>query len=87
MEAAMSATGAHALRRDGVAVPDESWLDVRDLARRYKTSTRHVYRMADSGRMPWGVKIGQLRRWSRREIEDWEAGGCLPVKTVGRAGE
>ena len=56
------------------------WYDVRDLAGRYGTSTRHILRMADKGLMPWGCKLGHLRRWSRRDIEAWEAGGCKPVR-------
>ena len=58
------------------------WLDVVDLGRRFKCSSRHILRMADSGRLPWGTKIGALRRWSRRQIEDWEAGGCKPVRVA-----
>lgn len=61
--------------------PGREWLDVQDLAARFKTSPRHVFRLADSGRMPCGVKLGQLRRWARRDIEAWEAGGCKPVRT------
>lgn len=59
---------------------EQAWLDVHDLARRFKTSSRHIYRMADSGRMPWGMKFGQLRRWSRRAIEIWERDGCAPER-------
>lgn len=58
------------------------WFDTQDLGRRYKCSPRHIARMADSGRMPWGTKIGNLRRWSRREIECWESTGCKPVRTA-----
>lgn len=42
-------------------------------------SARHVFRMADEGLMPWGVKLGALRRWRRDELEAWVAGGCKPV--------
>jgi predicted DNA-binding transcriptional regulator AlpA len=56
------------------------WFDVADLARRYKTSTRHIFRMDDRGQMPWGMKLGHLRRWSRDEIVAWEATGCAPVR-------
>jgi hypothetical protein len=35
--------------------------------------------------MPWGVKIGALRRWDMDEIERWIAGGCRPVRTGGGA--
>jgi predicted DNA-binding transcriptional regulator AlpA len=43
-------------------------------------SWRTVYRYADQGLMPFGYKIGSLRRWDLREIEDWIAGGCKPVR-------
>ena len=56
------------------------WFDTLDLSRRFKCSVRHILRMADAGRMPWGTKLGSLRRWSRREIEAWENGGCPPVQ-------
>ncbi|NOT01130.1 MAG: helix-turn-helix domain-containing protein [Phycisphaerales bacterium] len=62
------------------AMPD--WFDEADLAHRYKCSKRHVRRQADAGRMPWGRKFGHLRRWSRREIEEWEADGCPAVRAV-----
>ena len=39
-------------------------------------STRHVYRLADAGRMPRPVKIGTLTRWRRDELADWIASGC-----------
>jgi predicted DNA-binding transcriptional regulator AlpA len=48
-------------------------------------SWRHVLRMADRGLMPWGLKIGALRRWDMAEIEAWIAGGCKPVRQAGRA--
>lgn len=54
-------------------VVHDDWLDVRDLATRYKCSTRHVIRLADKGAIPTGTKFGALRRWSRRAIEIWEA--------------
>lgn len=61
----------------------QEWLDSADLSKRFKCSIRHVLRLADVGRMPWGKKLGSLRRWSRREIEEWEAGGCQPVQQKG----
>ncbi len=83
MKTETHATGDNVTGRE--ALPAESaqeWFDVGDLARRFKTSTRHIYRLADGGKMPWGCKFGQLRRWSRREIEAWESGGCRPVRSA-----
>lgn len=47
-------------------------------------SARHVYRMADAGMMPWGFKLGSLRRWNADEIEAWLAGGAKPPRKGGR---
>jgi excisionase family DNA binding protein len=55
-------------------------LDVQAVADLLKCSTRHVYRMADSGRMPAPRKIGALVRFSRSELEEWIASGCPPVR-------
>lgn len=46
-------------------------------------STRHVYRLADAGRMPGPVKLGALVRWRRAELKAWLDGGCKPVRRVG----
>jgi predicted DNA-binding transcriptional regulator AlpA len=48
-------------------------------------SWRTVYRYADAGLMPWGVKIGTLRRWDLDEIERWINDGCRPVRSVKKA--
>jgi hypothetical protein len=32
--------------------------------------------------MPWGVKIGTLRRWDLDELERWINDGCHPVRSV-----
>jgi predicted DNA-binding transcriptional regulator AlpA len=47
---------------------------------------RTVLRYADSGKMPWGYKIGSLRRWDLDEVEAWIAGGCKPVRTPSSKG-
>ena len=59
-------------------------LDVQAVAELLDCSPRHVYRLADSGRMPKPVKIGSLVRWSRVSLESWIAADC-PVVT-GRKG-
>lgn len=46
-------------------------------------SKRHVYRLADAGRMPAPLKLGALVRWSRAALEDWIAEGCPRCKRVG----
>ena len=51
-------------------------LDVKTVARILSCSARHVYRLADSGRMPRPQKLGALVRWDRIELEKWLADGC-----------
>lgn len=51
-------------------------LDVNEVSRMLNCSPRHVYRLADSGKMPRPVKLGTLVRWSRVALENWIAHGC-----------
>jgi len=51
-------------------------LDVQAVAEMLGCSTRHVYRLSDSGRMPAPVKLGALVRWDRAALADWIAQGC-----------
>ncbi len=70
-----------------MAAPDRdlaALLDVRAVAQLLGCSGRHVYRMSDAGQMPRPLKLGALVRWRRQEIEEWVAGGCKPVRQVGR---
>jgi len=39
-------------------------------------STRHIFRMADSGQMPRPVRLGNLVRWRKAEVLDWISAGC-----------
>jgi predicted DNA-binding transcriptional regulator AlpA len=67
------------------AVPPRRLLDAKQVGERLGCSWRHVLRMADRGLMPWGVKLGALRRWDAGELEQWIAGGCKPVRQPGRS--
>jgi excisionase family DNA binding protein len=51
-------------------------LTVHDVARMLNCSTRTVYRLTDSGRMPRPVKLGALIRWPCAIIEQWITNGC-----------
>ncbi len=51
-------------------------LDVRAVARLLGCSTRHVHRLADTGRMPAPVRLGALVRWRREDLDAWLAAGC-----------
>jgi excisionase family DNA binding protein len=60
-------------------------LDVRAVASHLGCSPRHVYRLADGGKMPPPVKLGALIRWRRADLDAWLADGCKPVRSAGRA--
>ena len=55
-------------------------LDAKAVGNRLGCSWRHVLRMADQGLMPWGVKLGALRRWDTDELEQWITNGCKPCR-------
>jgi predicted DNA-binding transcriptional regulator AlpA len=50
--------------------------DVRALAEKLDCSPRHVYRLADAGRMPSPLRLASLVRWDLEEIDRWIADGC-----------
>ena len=58
-------------------------LDVEGVAALLNCSTRHIYRLADMGRMPRPVKLGALVRWARQSILDWIAQGCPSCRSGG----
>jgi excisionase family DNA binding protein len=60
-------------------------LDVRTVAALLDCSPRHVYRLADAGKMPAPVRIGALVRWRRPDLDTWLAAGCPAVRTSRRA--
>jgi excisionase family DNA binding protein len=55
-------------------------LAVKDVAALLSCSVRHVYRLADAGRMPPPVKLGALVRWQRTSILTWLAENCPSVR-------
>jgi excisionase family DNA binding protein len=60
-------------------VTSRRMLDAKQVAARLGCSWRTIYRLADMGQMPFGVKIGALRRWDADEIERWIDDGCKPL--------
>jgi len=56
-------------------------LDVGAVAALLGVSSRHVYRLADGGRMPRPLKLGGARRWDRVAVETWIADGCPATAT------
>jgi excisionase family DNA binding protein len=63
--------------------PAAQLLDVRAVAALLDCSPRHVYRLADAGRMPPPVRLGTLVRWRRQDLAAWLDGGCKPYRTYG----
>jgi predicted DNA-binding transcriptional regulator AlpA len=59
-------------------------IDAKEVGRILGCSWRHVMRLADQGTLPWGCKLGSLRRWDASEIEAFIAGGCKPAQAGGR---
>lgn len=55
-------------------------LAVTEVARLLACSVRHVYRLSDQGAMPRPIKLGNLNRWRRVDLENWLAGGCKPCR-------
>ena len=51
-------------------------LDIRQIAGLLCCSSRHVQRLADSGKMPRPIHLGSLLRWPKAAIESWVAAGC-----------
>lgn len=45
-------------------------------------SIRHVFRLADAGRMPRPIRLGSLVRWRRAELMSWLEGGCQPFRSA-----
>jgi predicted DNA-binding transcriptional regulator AlpA len=68
----------------GSVTPRRRLGDAKAVADRSGMSVRSVYRFADAGFMPWGVKVGSLRRWDMDEIERWIADGCKPLRKGAR---
>lgn len=64
--------------------PPAKLLDVKAVAELLGCSTRHVYRLSDSGRIPAPLKLGALCRWSCAAIEEWIAAGCPSCREGGR---
>lgn len=54
----------------------ECLLTVRDVAARLKVSTRQVFKLSSSGRLPGPVKVSRSTRWRADEIAAFIDRGC-----------
>ena len=68
----------------GPARAQAELLDVKSVARLLSCSSRHVYRMADAGKLPRPRKLGALVRWSREDLSQWIGAGCPAVRSEER---
>jgi excisionase family DNA binding protein len=59
-------------------------IDAKEAGRLFGCSWRTVYRLADAGKIPWGLKLGSLRRWDSSELDAFVASGCKPPKQPAR---
>ena len=46
-------------------------------------SPKSIRRLARSGVLPQGLRIGRSVRWRREEIENWVSGGCPSAESQG----
>jgi predicted DNA-binding transcriptional regulator AlpA len=70
---------------DSIAPVTRRLIDAKAVGIMLGCSWRHVLRLADAGKLPWGVKLGALRRWDIQEIESFLANGCKPIVKGGRS--
>jgi len=43
-------------------------------------STRHMKRLVEKGEFPAPIRLGGCIRWSRKDIQEWIAGGCMRLQ-------
>ena len=65
--------------------PGRTLIDVDVVAAKYAVDKRSIFRWADAGLIPFGIKLSAARRWDLVEIDAHIAGGCKPVRQAGRA--
>ena len=84
MTLARNATVERTDGRDAGPGVEPAMLTVHDVARMLNCSSRTVYRLTDTGRMPRPVKLGALIRWPLETIKKWIADGCPSIRMGGK---
>ena len=51
-------------------------MTVREVAAELKVSSRQVWKLASSGRMPAPLRLGRSVRWRASDIAEWIRLGC-----------
>lgn len=75
-----NATDGRAVGSGTQPVVSAELLRIEDVCALLRTTKRSVYRLADAGKMPFGLKLNGMRRWRKAELMDWLAAGCPPVR-------
>lgn len=67
--------------------PGRTLIGVKIVAQKYEADTRSIFRWADAGIIPIGLKLGSLRKWDAAVIDEHIANGCPRVRPLkgGRA--
>jgi len=84
MTTSQNAAGVRNVGGDRTPREPSLLINVLDVAAMLQCSARHIYRLADAGRMPRPYKIGALCRWDRAAIEKWIEAGCPSCRAGGR---
>ena len=71
--------------KDSRTVATVTHVDADACASRFGISKRHWLRLTDGGKAPLPVRLGRLVRWSISTLEEWERGGCKPIRQLGRS--
>lgn len=66
-----------------VPVVNAALISIQDVAALLDCSTRHIYRLIDTRRIPQPIKLGALLRWVKSDFEQWIAAGCPDCRKGG----
>lgn len=83
-QATAEATAGGRDRKPGESSEQSLLVDVHAVSVLLGCSARHIWRMADAGKMPRPYKIGALCRWDRAVIEQWVVDGCPSCRKAAR---
>lgn len=62
--------------------PGKRLIDKHIVAEKYDADPRSIVRWADAGIIPYGIKLGSLRKWDIDEIDSHIAAGCPRVRPI-----
>ena len=62
--------------QDAAPVINAALISIHEVANMLDCSPRHIYRLADTRRIPQPIKLGALLRWVKADFEQWITAGC-----------